>query len=205
MGIIRIRLSKKDQILKEWYALMRESGDNASEAVILIIRYYIKTGQYMNAACLELKENDIPDCIKSAYIPEHSDVEEWLLKKVAEGTKKSALVKRILRSSISRSNGNESFFMLNTDKLFEMVEHPDSVKYTYKPELIEEKETIQSFEKEIKKEQKPLGVIRNIEEKESLNSKENDSASDIADIIEKKQPRRSNTLFNNLVTSGLKH
>lgn len=216
MGMVRIRLGRKDQLLKKWYKAMRDRGDNASEATVLIIRYYIRTGQYMNAACLKPDMEDINDCFKSAFIPDHSDVEEWLLEKAEEGIKKSAMVKRILRSSMRECTEQNTPFILDTDKLFQMVEHPDNVQSVvlkrteYEKETPSHKpETVQSKQKEeIVESREASGIVRSIEPVIAVSEEDEKANSPSLEpkiTTEQKPRKRSNTLFNNLVTTGLKH
>lgn len=216
MGLIRIRLGKKDQLLKKWYKAMRDNGDNTSEAAVLIIRYYIRTGQYMNAACLKPDLEDLQDSIKSAFVPDHSDVEDWLLKKAEEGFKKAAMVKRILRSSIRECTEKDTPFLLDTNKLFQMVEHPENIQNvgmkreeSEKEILSHKPEVVQS--KQIEEQMKPSvasGIVKSIEPVTAVPKEDkmiSDPSQEPEKTMEQKPKQRSNTLFNNLVTTGLKH
>lgn len=214
MGLIRIRLGKKDQLLKKWYKAMRDNGDNTSEAAVLIIRYYIRTGQYMDAACLKPDSENLQDSIKSAFVPEHSDVEDWLLKKADEGFKKATIVKRILRSSMRECTEKDTPFLLDTNKLFQMVEHPENMQNIGVKKEKSEKEPLShkpEVGEQIKEQMKPSaasGIVKSIEPVTTVPKEDkmiDDTSSEPEKTIKQKPKQRSNTLFNNLVTTGLKH
>lgn len=216
MNIVRVRLGKKDQLLKVWYKTMRDSGDSISLATVFIIRYYIKTGQYLDAACLKAETKELPDDIKGIIVPEQSDVGVWLTTKAAEGMKKSALIKRILRSSIHYETPGEQLFLLDTDKLFQYSEHPEVVpakQEMYKIPPVMQNEHVSEIG--IKKEQsEPIRqtVEQDITPPEPISEpphrgvyeEEETSNAEPAQPKENRPKKRNNTLFDNLVTTGLR-
>lgn len=210
MSIVRVRLGKRDQLIKVWYKTMRDRGDSISMATVFIIRYYIKTGQYLDAACLKAENADLPDDIKGILVPEQSDVGVWLAEKTAEGMKKSALIKRILRSSIRYETAEEQPFLLDTDKLFQYSEHPEVVpaKQQAAASMISKEPVLERKTDDVQLEPPLQTTVQNIAQPQNYESghgRESTNDVEAARPVESKPKQRSNTLFNNLVTTGLKH
>lgn len=102
MYTVKLRLGKKDAVLKQWIEYEKANDDNVSCAVSETLLYYICNGTYLRIANIPRQEiHELPDGYRSLSFRENTAVHQWLLKKEAEGQKVSSVVKRILKASIT--------------------------------------------------------------------------------------------------------
>ena len=155
MYTIKLRLGKKDAVLKQWIEYEKANNDNVSRAVSETLLYYVRHGMYLRIANIPKKEiHEHPDGYKSLSFSENTEVHKWLLTKEAEGKKVSSEVKRVLRKSITTSE--EHTLILLSDDLC-MLNDRRSGNIAYEPEIIRE---------ELEKE------LRYVPEKESEDDRE---------------------------------
>lgn len=102
MYTVKLRLGKKDAVLKQLIEYERANEDNVSCAISETLLYYIRYGTYLRIANIpKQKIHVLPDGYRSLSFRENTEVHQWLISKEAEGQKVSTVVKRILKASIT--------------------------------------------------------------------------------------------------------
>ena len=100
--IIKIRLGKKDYIVRTWWDKASKAGITLSSVVNCAVHHYAKTGKYLAIACINntAQAEESEPTIRQIYLPEESVAYKWLTEKKEGGEKISSTIKRILRNSI---------------------------------------------------------------------------------------------------------
>lgn len=119
--VIKIRLGKKDYIVRTWWDNASKAGITLSSVVNCAVHHYAKTGKYLAIACInntKQAENSEPS-IRQIYLPEESVAYKWLTEKKKGGEKISSTIKRILRNSIVLS---ENEVLYSEDELKSIID-----------------------------------------------------------------------------------
>lgn len=100
--VIKIRLGKKDYIVRTWWDNASKAGITLSSVVNCAVHHYAKTGKYLAIACINdtVKAENSEPTIRQIYLPQESYAYKWLTEKRDGGEKISSTIKRILRNSI---------------------------------------------------------------------------------------------------------
>ena len=218
MSSVKLRLGKKDAVLKLWFEMERERQDNLSAAVAETLLYYVRNGAYLKIANIPKDAmKDMPDEYKCLSIAESTPVSKWLQDKEEEGQKISTSIKRILRASITTDD--EPLMILSSDELCtindrkqrslvsETVIERLSPVEEYKPSgrTESEKQSIEPVQPQINT--GPVTQADEIpqEKKETTGISEEESAVHIPERKTEEQGRkkRSGGLIDSLITEGL--
>ena len=119
--VIKIRLGKKDYIVRTWWDNASKAGITLSSVVNCAVHHYAKTGKYLAIACINnaAQVENYEPTIRQIYLPQESIAYKWLTEKKEGGEKISSTIKRILRNSIILSV-NEVFY--SEDELKSIVD-----------------------------------------------------------------------------------
>ena len=125
---LKIRLGKKDQLLKNWWDYLSKNNINISATINQCIAYYVKTGQFIEIAAVPIITKEYEPEAKKYYLPEDSISYKWLVEKQQQGESIGGIIKRVLRCSIRETTGETTF--LSLDQLTKIVEQIGAARYT---------------------------------------------------------------------------
>lgn len=113
LKVIRIRLSKKDALIKNWWDYLSSNDINISQTISYTIQYYVKTGEYLQIGQIKVVDKEFEPTSRQIYIQENSASYDYLQKRVSSGEKLSTLIKRILKNSLKETTEETQVFDLD--------------------------------------------------------------------------------------------
>lgn len=113
LKVIRIRLSKKDALIKNWWDYLSSNDINISQTISYTIQYYVKTGEYLQIGQIKVIDKEFEPTSRQIYIQENSASYDYLQKRVSSGEKLSTLIKRILKNSLKETTEETQVFDLD--------------------------------------------------------------------------------------------
>lgn len=214
MGSVKLRLGKKDAVLKLWFEMARQRQDNLSAAVAEALLYYVRNGVYLKIANIPKEVmKDMPDEYKCLSFAENTPVSRWLREKEEEGQKVSTSIKRVLRASITTDE--EPLMLLSSDELCTIN---DRKQRGLAAETVVERFTpMEAFGKDKgqEREEQPLQSVQAPESEKAeedpvelwqVQSEKEEESTENLPSKKREEPKRSGRgtgLIDNLITEGL--
>lgn len=163
--VVKVGLTKKDDLIKTWFQMAALSDENASGIISSAIIYFDKTGSYLNVGNISSIETDIENTRKNVYFSEDGEARRILQKTIENSIQKEnpgSIIKKLLKKGITTdpSIGNkcisyedaieklDSISKTNPQIVTKVVEPerkqispPETVVKSKEPEVIEERKT----------------------------------------------------------------
>ena len=135
----RIRLSKKDTILKAWLISLKNREENISRMIVLSIYYYLKTGEYAPLGTVGREfiagcEVTLDDTL-NVFMPDSEWMEKWCQDVAEKNATLSAEIKRILKGGLRESESTSLTSMEELEKVIDNMAYAPKQSIVSLPEI----------------------------------------------------------------------